>query len=267
MPFTVLLSVYNNESDTNLISSLKSVLVNQTVLPDQVVLVVDGPIREELENIIDKFSFSFSNFHVIRLNSSKGLANALNEGLKHCENEIVFRMDTDDISLPSRFETQLKFMNLNDDIAVCGSYVLEFDENEDDIVSSRKVPLSHEEIVNFCKRRCPMSHPSVCFRKSAVLDTGGYPLTYPEDYLLWIRMIKADYKFANIPEFLLKMRTNEAFIKRRGFSFLIGELKIYFFLYKIGWISIINLVIISFIRSIVRLAPNFLKIWMYRNLR
>ena len=267
MLFSVLLSVYNKESELNLNSSLESVLVNQTVLPDQIVLVVDGSIREELENIIERFCVSFANFNVLRLNSTKGLANALNEGLKSCDHEIIFRMDTDDICLPNRFETQLKFMESNDDIAVCGSYVLEFDEDEDDIVSSRKVPVSHEEIVNFCKSRNPISHPSVCFRKSALLDVGGYPLIYPEDYLLWVRMIKAGYKFANIPEFLLKMRTNEAFIKRRGFTFLIGELKIYFYLYKIGWISIFNLARIAILRSIVRLAPSFIKIWLYRNLR
>tara|TARA_X000000950_G_scaffold288821_1_gene407639 strand:- start:1728 stop:2549 length:822 start_codon:yes stop_codon:yes gene_type:complete len=267
VPFSVLLSVYNNESSENLISSLESVLVNQSVLPDQVVLVVDGYICEELDNIIEEFKTSFENLHIIRLKLNKGLANALNEGLKYCDHELVFRMDTDDISLPNRFETQLEFMTLNDDIAVCGSYVLEFDENEDDIISTRKVPLSHEEIIKFCKYRNPMSHPSVCFRKSAVLDSGSYPLLYPEDYLLWIKMIMAGFRFANIPSFLLKMRTNNAFIERRGFEFLLGELKIYFFLYKIGWISIIHLVRVTLQRAFLRLAPSFIKIWLYRNMR
>ena len=267
MSFSVLLSLYNNESDINLISSLESILVNQSVLPDQVVLVIDGFIREELEDIVGQFCESFDNIDVIRLELNKGLAYALNEGIKYCNNEIVFRMDTDDISLPCRFETQMKFMTLNDEVAVCGSYVLEFNENEYDIVSNRKVPVNHEEVVEFCKFRNPMSHPSVCFRKSAVLDVGGYPLIYPEDYLLWIRMIKAGFKFANIPEFLLKMRTNDAFIKRRGLTFLIGELKTYLFLHKIGWISTIYLVRVAFLRSLVRLAPSFIKIWLYRNVR
>ena len=267
MSFSVLLSLYNGESGINFVSSLESVLIHQSVLPDQVVIVIDGFIRDELEDIVGQFCASFANVDVIRLERNKGLANALNEGLSYCNHEIVFRMDTDDISLPHRFETQLNFMTLHDDIAVCGSYVLEFDDDQNDIVSSRKVPVSHDEIVQFCRTRNPISHPSACFRKSAVSHVGGFPLIYPEDYLLWIKMIQAGFKFANIPDFLLKMRTNDAFIKRRGFVFLIGELKIYLYLHKIGWISAIHLVRISILRSLVRLAPAFIKVWLYRNAR
>lgn len=265
--FSVLLSLYNGEKASNLRLSLESVSFSSTIMPDEIVLVIDGFIRDELKSVIDDFSDKFKSIKLIPLSENVGLASALNIGLNNCSNDLVFRMDTDDISLPERFEKQLNFMLENPQVSVLGSFVSEFGDDESNILSTRVVPTNHFEISSFILSRNPLSHPSVCFRKSHVLNVGGYPLIYPEDYLLWIKMLEAGYKFANLPIVLVKMRTGDDFIKRRGFKFLQGELKIYYYMYSKKMISIYSFFKFSILRSIVRLSPSFLKIWFYRNTR
>ncbi|EAT13144.1 glycosyltransferase [Bermanella marisrubri] len=261
MNFSVLMSVYIKETSENLAECLDS-LCRQSVKPNQVVLVEDGPISDSLHEIIEEYRQTL-NIHSVTLEENQGLAKALNEGLKFCEYDLVARMDSDDISLPSRFEKQLDFMEQNPNIDASSGYIDEFDASGK-VVSTRKLPILPGDVKIFAKKRSPLSHPATIFRKQAVLSVGGYPELYPEDYLLWVKMIINGSNLANIPEVLLKMRTDQAFITRRGYEFLKGEIKIYQYMRAEGFISYFEYCKIILIRSALRLSPNFLKVMFYK---
>src|SRR5690606_26639930 len=132
----------------------------------------------------------------------------LNEGLKWCRHDWVARMDSDDIALPERFATQAAFLAEHADVDVLGACIEERDLSMTQVLSRREVPCTHAEISRFAKRRSPISHPVVVFRKSAVLTVGGYPLFQrAQDYALWSLLLVRGYRFANQVECLLWMRT------------------------------------------------------------
>ena len=190
--FSVLLSLYHKESALFLHQSLESVFA-QTLLPTEVILVEDGPLSEELHAVVKEFMDRYLELKVIPLVENQGLGKALNEGLKHCSYDIVARMDTDDVAKPDRFEKQLAIFQEHPEVDVVGAWIDEFEGAVSNVLSVRKVPKDQEDILRFAKGRCPVNHPVVMFRKSAVLKAGGYkhfPLF--EDYYLWVRMLMAD---------------------------------------------------------------------------
>lgn len=266
--FAVLLSVYYKEDPVFLYESLVSIWNDQLLKPAQIVLVQDGPLTPELVNVVEAWSSRLGSVLCsVSLLKNVGLAAALNEGLKHCKHEIVARMDTDDISVPERFEKQFSFMKNNPEIAVCSGLIEEWSQDFLHKISERRLPLFHQEIMRFAKRRSPISHPAVMFRKSAVLAVGGYPSIYPEDYPLWGKMLSQGYKFANLPDLLLKMRVGNALTERRGLEFLKGEIKIYRYLRDIGFINQFEFLFNCFSRGVVRLSPTWLKKIFYKYLR
>ncbi len=261
MSLTVLMSVYFKEKPEYLEACLQSLAV-QTLKADEVVLVEDGPISSDLKAVIERFRESL-NIVSVPLNENVGLACALNEGLKHCSHDLVARMDTDDIAVPDRFAKQVAFMQANSDIAASSGFIEEFND-AGAVLSQRALPLEHDALVKFAKKRSPLSHPAVIFRKQAVLSVGGYPELYPEDYLLWVKLIQAGYKISNVSDVLVKMRTGEDFITRRGWRFLRGELRIYHYMYKTGFINLLAFINIVLMKSILRLSPGFIKIFLYK---
>lgn len=264
MLLSVLMSVYYKEKPEYLAACLQSLVV-QTLKADEVVLVQDGPISSDLKVIIERFRESL-NIVSVPLDENVGLACALNEGLKHCAYKLVARMDTDDIAVPDRFEKQVDFIQSNSDIAASSGFIEEFND-AGDVLSQRALPLEHDALVKFAKKRSPLSHPAVIYRKQAVLSMGGYPELYPEDYLLWVKLIQSGYKIANMPDVLVKMRTGEGFITRRGWKFLKGELIIYHHMYKTGFINLSAFINIVLMKSILRLSPGFIKIFLYKAAR
>ncbi|MCF0143050.1 MAG: glycosyltransferase, partial [Parasporobacterium sp.] len=211
-------STYKNDKPEELKSAIESML-SQTVLPDQFVLVCDGPVGEGLEAVITGYEKAENGcFTVVRLEKNSGLGNALNEGLKHCRNELVARMDADDISVNNRCELQLKAYEAQPEIALLSGTVQEFCDDINVSTGSRKVPESYEEILSYSKKRTPFNHPCMMFKKSAVVETGGYSEEYHlfEDYHLWVRMLMKGYKAANLRDVLLYMRTPADMYKRRG---------------------------------------------------
>ena len=218
MKFSVLTSVYKNEKLENFIEAMDSVL-SQTLLPDEIILMRDGPVSVEMQNLINKYitgkyAYLFSYFP---LDENVGLGNALRIGLEKAKYEYIARMDTDDIAEPNRFEIQVKFMEQNPEISVCGGQIYEFIGEKNNIVGKREVPLIHEDIGKFIRKRNPFSHMTVMFRKQDVIDVGNYiELHYVEDYYLWCRMFIKGYKFANLPDVLVYARTDEKMYQRRG---------------------------------------------------
>lgn len=214
--FSVLMSLYFKENPEHLRLSLESVF-NQSVTPEEVILVEDGPLTDELYSVLDQLTRTHSELKRIRLEKNGGLGKALNEGLKHCSFELVARMDTDDICKPNRFERQVEFMQDHPQISVCSSWIDEFENTTDNIIAVKKVPESQEQIADYIKSRNPLNHPAVMFRKTEVLKAGGYRHFYLfEDWYLWARMFVNGAQFANIPESLLFFRTSKEMFKRRG---------------------------------------------------
>lgn len=223
--FSVLISVYHREKAIHLYESLNSI-VNQKKQPTEIVLVKDGPLTKELDEVIEEFVNLYPTlFKIVKLKKNLGLGLALQEGLKKCKYELVARMDSDDISTYERFSKQLSVFENNSEIDIVGSNISEFINDQNVIVSVRNVPETNEQIRKLIKFRCPMNHVSVMFKKESVISSGGYRnLHYNEDYDLWVRMHSANCNFYNIQESLVKVRIgSEMFSRRGGISYFKSE--------------------------------------------
>lgn len=213
MPFSVLMSVYYKDNPIWLKQAIDSVL-NNTIKPNQIVLVVDGQISKELESVLAEYN---DNLDILRFDKNSGLGIALQQGLLKCKYPLVARMDSDDISLPTRFELQLKEFENNPNLTIVGGYIQEFDSQINEKISIRKVPLEDKQIKKFIRTRSPFNHVTVMFKKEAVLEVGNYKSFYQmEDYYLWIRLVKANYQMKNLPVELVNVRIDTNMFARRG---------------------------------------------------
>ncbi len=267
--FTVLISVYKKEKAENLEKALHSITVSQTLCPSQIVLVEDGPLTEELYHVIETYKKRFPNlFDVVALKENMGLGNALNEGIKYCRYDLVARMDSDDISVEDRFEKQIAYMNSFDDIAVCGGHIAEFYVRPSQIITVKRMPLIHRDIVKRMKWRNPMNHVTIVFRKKAVLSAGGYKeLPYLEDYYLWIRMLDKGYHFANLDSVMVMVRTGRDMFRRRGNKALLkGWFILQNSMYRMKFISIWEAVRNLFAATCFIYCPSTVKRILYERL-
>lgn len=266
--FSVLISVYQKEKPENLDQSLESIWSKQTLKPNEIILVQDGPLNQDLDKVIYKWERIIGeNFTTLKLPKNSGLANALNQGLKICSYEIIARMDSDDISLPDRFEKQISHMTKNKDIVVCSGQIEEWDADLKNKIGERKVPLTKDKIISFAKSRSPINHPCAAFRKSILLENHGYPEIYPEDYALWGILLAKGHEFSNLACTLLKMRAGDSISQRRGFAFLKGEIKVFKLLNQLKFISKFQMYKNIISRTFLRLSPNFVKKLAYKILR
>lgn len=267
--FSVLMSIYHKEKPEYFDRAMKSIWDEQTTKPNEIVLVLDGKLTNELINIISLWQNKLGNiFRTIPLEINVGLGDALNIGLNECKYELVARMDTDDISLPNRFEEQIKIFQ-QDEIDLCGSWIDEFENDENIIISSRKVPEFNSDIIKFSKIRNPINHPTVMFKKNSVIDAENYKKMYSfEDYYLWIRMIMNNSNLYNIQKSLVKMRAGyNQLERRRGYKYVEYEFNFWLQLYKDGFINIIDLLKNLLIKLLIRVMPrNFVK-FVYKIIR
>ena len=204
--FSVLMSLYWKENPLYLNLALKSVF-EQTISPDQVVLVLDGPVGKQLLAVVERFRKIYPSLDVYPQDNNQGLSTALNIGLEKCRNEIVFRMDTDDLCYKNRFERTLEEYSRNSDLELVGSYATMMDEEGVEI-KAMTVPANQSEIYRQVWT-CPFIHPTVSFKKSALLRVGSYnPNSGPrqDDYELWFRCVENLIKCKNIEEPLLYYR-------------------------------------------------------------
>jgi len=252
-------------------SAMKSIWDDQLMKPSQIVIVKDGPLPKVYEKEISRWCNILPEIITIcSLSENSGLASALNYGLHFCKYELVARMDSDDVSLPHRFLRQVQFMNSDENIAVSSAFVEEFNFSDDGDSSSfvRRVPTSYKEIISFAKYRSPMNHPCVIFRKSFLLNIGGYPnYKNAQDYALWALMLNNGAYMLNIGEVLLRMRAGHGLIQRRGGHFLNNEIKVVFYLYDIGFIATYQLFLSILYRFIYRSLPFSLRKLLYETLR
>lgn len=263
-PFSVLMSIYKNEKPEYLRESLDSIL-NNTVQPNEIVMVKDGPLPNELEQILEEYQNKTKLFHFVIHNKNQGLGISLRDGLLECKYELVARMDTDDVCNPKRFQKQLNFLKKHPEIVVVGSNVMEFESDYHHPSQYLKCPESYESILKFAKLRNPLKHPTVMFKKSAVLKSGNYQhFLWFEDYDLCVRMLLKGYRMANIQEFLVYCRADKDLFKRRGgIKYLRQDLKFERFLFNKSFINSREFLFNCSARTIVRLLPNQLRKLFY----
>lgn len=216
--FSVLMSVYYRENPLFFDIALRSNLEDQTRKPDEFVLVCDGELTEELEEVIEKYEKRHPDvLKVYRREENQGLGRALKWGLEKCSYDIVLRSDSDDVCVPERFEIQVNYMEQHPEISVCGSFIDEFDLDWN-LPKKRKImPITSRELFKMAKFRNPINHMTAAFRKNVILTVGSYRhLPYVEDYELWVRTLINGYNIANIDKVLVHARVGNGMIKRRG---------------------------------------------------
>ena len=260
--YSVLMSLYKKEHPEYLRIALDSML-NQTVKPDEIVFVLDGPLTEELFAVVEEYK---SHLKIVVNEENLGLGLALNKGLEVCRNELVARMDTDDISKPSRCEKQLKRFEEKPELAIVGSYIDEFVGDTSNVISQRRVPLTTEAIYNYAKRRSAFNHPAVMYRKSAVLAEGGYSdLKRNQDVDLFGRMLFAGYKAENIDESLLWFRSsNELTARRKSWENTKSYIDTIKKFWKMGYSSFADYAKVAVAQTGMFILPASMQDWVYK---
>ena len=263
--YSVLMSVYCKEKAEYLRLAMDSIW-KQTAQTNDFVLVCDGPLTAELYDVIDEMSAGHPCLHVVRLEKNSGLGNALNVGLRQCRNEMVARMDSDDISYSDRCERQLRVFKEHPEVSVCSGTIEEFSVSTEIVDARRVLPERQEDIRIFAKKRNPFNHPCVMYKKSAVQTAGGYQDFYLlEDYYLWIRMLQKGFVGYNIQEPLLWMRAGSEMYKRRaGWKYAKSQRALFRYMKDSGFISGMECFAGSAIRTISPLVPNEVRKFIYK---
>lgn len=262
--FSVSMCVYEKDNPVWFQNAVESVL-NQSVKPSEIVLVVDGAVPSELDAVISKYEHN-DIFNVIRFAKNQGHGNARRAGLDACKNELVALMDADDISVETRFEQQLRmFKNSNADII--GGDIMEFIDSEEHPIAYRNVPVTDEKIKQYMKKRCPFNQITVMFRKSAVQKAGGYIDWYcDEDYYLWVRMAQNNCIMANTGTVLAHVRVGKDMYSRRGGKkYFASEVRLQKYMLNNKIIRFDTYIINILKRFIVQMVlPNRLRGWVFR---
>jgi len=265
--FSVLMSLYDKENPSYLEQCLRS-LQFQTLLPQQIVIVFDGPINDILESVVNRYC-AFLPINVVRLSQNKGLGNALNFGMAFCEHEIIARMDTDDYCDKNRFLKQITFMGMHPEVSILGSAIDEYDETMSIFLGTRKTKIHTHDIKKYARFRSPFNHMTVVFRKSKILSIGGYKHHYcMEDYNLWLRAIAANMEFYNFNDSLVMARTGVKMISRRkGLKYIQSEWELAKLKYNLRIQGVIGATVSLILRSLPRLLPKKLLTTIYFLLR
>ena len=265
--YSVLMSVYQKERPAYLRQSVQSIFA-QTIPTNDFVLMCDGPLTEALDQVIEELQNTYGGvFRVIRLETNQGLWNALNHGLRECQNELIARMDSDDIAPPYRCELQLhKFAEIPE-LAIVGGAIDEFEGDPSNVISHKSMPLSYEEISRYSRSRNPFNHPTVMYRKSVILDAGSYPnILLHEDYALWANLLLSGAKGCNLPETLCYMRVDSGLYARRGgLDYFRKAAKFRWHLYQIGFYSFWNFLYVTAALAVVCLVPQSVRQLAYRH--
>lgn len=264
--YSVLMSVYYKENPEWFENSIQSIL-KQTVKPSEFILVEDGPLGKGLDAVVNKYAGMYSElFKIIKIEKNGGLGPALKLGVENCSYEYIARMDSDDDCAPDRIKKELDIFMNNPEIEMVGTNVIEFIGTHDNCVSKVVLPETQEQIVAFSKKRNPFRHPSIMYKKSAVLRAGNYRDYYLfEDYDMWVRMLRFNCKCYNIQELLTYMRISEDFYKRRGGTkYLKSIYKFKHEQYMIGYMSYSEFLKSFIPHAVVCLMPNSMRDVFYR---
>ncbi|MFI8126614.1 glycosyltransferase [Acinetobacter sp. ABJ-A23_2] len=224
--FSVLSSIYHKEHPLHFNACMESIWDNQTLKPTEIILVEDGPLTPELDEVIAKWQEKLGNIlRVKKLEKNVGTGKAKNIGLQQCTYDIVCIVDTDDIYVSERFEKQIEFLKNNPDVSIIGGQILEFVEDIHTPTGMRKVPLSNEDLKNYAKKQSPFNNMTITYRKSHILEVGGYQHhLWMEDYNLFLRVIAKGYKIQNLADVLVYARIDNGMHgRRKGFQYIKSE--------------------------------------------
>lgn len=262
--FSVLMSVYVNDDDVFFDQAMASILTDQVLKPNQVVLVVDGPISEAKNTIIQQYKTLFPEIlDVLQLQKNLGQGPALNKGLAQCKHEYVARMDADDISLPNRFEKQLELVREHPDVDVSSAFVDEF--NQDGRGRIRQVPLEMGVIRAFSKRRSPVNHGACIYKKSKVIASGGYnSFVQVQDYALFVHMLCNGAQFKNQSDVLVRVRLYDQYARKAGVAYFREEIGLAWQFYTMGHLGVIGLTRNILFRAAPRLLGSRVVGFLYR---
>ena len=243
MDFSTLICVYEKDNPDYFIEACDSIL-SQTLLPSEIVLVVDGPITRQLKLCIAKIEIKTQEmgigFRNIWLENNMGHGIARQTGLERCTYDLVALADADDISYVDRFKLQVDYFKANPRVSILGSQIREIDHLSRKSLCLKKVPCRPEELSIYLKTRCPFNQMSVMLKKQDVLNSGGYvDFFHNEDYYLWIRMMLNGCSFANLPMVTVDARVDGSFYNRRGgLKYFLSEARLQKYMLKNGVISI-----------------------------
>lgn len=259
---SVLMSVYRSEVSAYLDRALQSVWTDQTLKPLEIILVEDGPLTEELYLVINRWEKMLGDKLVILKNETNlGLTKSLNRGLEVAQGVLIARMDSDDISEPTRFETQVNYLNNHHDIDIVGGSLKEFNE-QNDCLRIRHYPLTNQDVLKYIPKACPLAHPTVMMRRK-IFDNG---LRYNEKYrmsqdiALWFDAIIAGYKIANVPDVTINFRSEGGVFKRRSRAKAWNE----FIIYMGGIYRLHGVLTTKYLYPVARLLFRLMPPWFVR---
>ena len=302
LKFSVIMSIYKSDVPELVRVALDS-LLQQTLLPNEIVIVGDGPVPAELEQVVSSFKCQVSKIRttpnpsfakggnlvpedrkesletrnqeletiVTYLPQEKngGLGEAMRIAAEAAKYDYLARMDSDDICLPDRFEKQMKCFGEDPELSLVGGMITEFDGDPENIIAKRILPLEDAEIKRMMRGRCAVNHVTVIFKKADLMKSGNYqPFWKQEDHYLWARMMEHGCKFRNIPDVVVNVRSGKDQIARRGgLRFYKSVVRVFWYMYRHGLISFGYFLYICTVRGIVQvLMPNRLRTWVYLHL-
>ncbi|MFK4567206.1 glycosyltransferase [Enterococcus sp. UD-01] len=258
IPVSVLMSIYSKEKPEYFHQAMESI-IKQTQQPDEILLVEDGPLTLELTTIIQEYQAKLGRqLTIVALEENQGLGTALAIGVKRCRNQLIARMDTDDVMVEQRLQKQYEAFLKNEELAIIGSNIIEFEGSIENILARKNMPQSNEEIKQFSKKRNPFNHMTVMYKKAAVEAVGNYqPLKGFEDYYLWVRLLKQNYLGLNMSEVLVYARTGvDMYARRGGLAYLLPGLKARWIIYQEGLGKINDFLFVSLAHTVISLMPN-----------
>lgn len=270
--FSVSMCVYGGDDPVFFDDAVGSI-VDQTVKPSEIVLTVDGPIPEKIQQVIRKYQEQLDTttivFKVVYLEKNMGHGEARRICFENCSHELIALMDADDLSVPERFEKQLTYFENDPELSIVGGNIQEFVGVPENCVGKRIVPEKDADIKTYMKKRCPMNQVTVMFRKKDVAEVGGYVDWYcDEDYYLWVRMALGEKKFANVVDNLVNVRVGKEMYQRRGgWKYFKSEAKLQSFMLKKGVIRVPRYLVNVSERLILQvLMPNKVRGFLFQKL-
>lgn len=263
--FSVCTSVYKNDNPLHIREAFDS-LLNQTVLPNEIIVIVDGPVSCAIKDVLFEYSKN-DIFNIKYLDENIGLGRAMNLAVRLANNEYIARMDSDDIALPDRFEKQLAYLRSNPKVSVLGGQITEFIDSPSNVVAKRVCPIEHKEILAYMTRRCPFNHMTVMFKKSDIVSAGNYiDWNWNEDYFLWLRLMKNGALFHNLGDTLVNVRVGkDMYARRGGAKYFKSEYRLQKYMYKKGIIGFFKFCVNVATRFVIQIMlSNKIRGWVYR---
>ena len=271
LKFSVIMSIYKSDVPEYVRIAFDS-LLNQSRIPDEIVIVGDGPVPAALEAEVSRLSERVARekrdvvVNYLPQKKNGGLGEAMRIAVENAQFPYLARMDSDDICLPDRFEKQMKCFEEDPELSLVGGMITEFDGTPDNIIAKRILPLDDAGIKKMMRGRCAVNHVTVIFKKADLLRSGNYqPFWKQEDHYLWARMMEHGCKFRNIPDIVVNVRSGKDQIARRGgWRFYKSVVRVFWYMYRHGLISFGYFLYICMVRGIVQLLmPNWLRTWVY----